>query len=140
VQAFVTFIARNQAGDPALFQLPSSPMPSASPSSDPVHASHDHVAATADPFTTRATEILQRLPKRELEIGREEAVAEAAVELGKLFPEVDDLTGVTELKDLLKKRAERAENVHETIYWLLGFREKVRAASKPATAPAQDAP
>ncbi len=67
-------------------------------------------------------------------------MAEAALQLGKLFPEVDDMTSVTELKDLLKKRAEGAENVQETIYWLLRFREKVRAASNPAAAPAQDAP
>ncbi len=133
VQAFVTYIARIQAGDPALFQLPPSSLtPSTSPASEPNHEAHAHVASTADPFVAKATEILQRLPKRDVEIGREGAVPEAAVELGKLFPDVDTLLNITELKDLLKKRAEGVENIGETIHWLLGFREKVRAQAKPA--------
>ncbi len=140
VEAFVTFIARNQAGDPALFQLPSTSVPSATTVPEAEHASHGEAAEAVDPFTNRATEILKRLPERDLEIGREDALVEAALQLGKLFPEVEDVSIVVELRDLLKERAEGAENIQEIVYWLLGFREKVRAASRPAASPAQGAP
>ena len=104
MQAFVTFIASNQAGDPALFQLPSAPGPSAPPGAGAEHDSHDHVASPDDPFVAKATAILQQLPKRDLEIGRQDAVQEAALQLGKLFPEVDDIAE----RDRAERLAEEA--------------------------------
>ena len=76
---------------------------------------------------------MQRLPKRADEIGREDAVAEAAVQLGELFPEVDSIANVTELKHQLEKHARGAGNVRETIYLLLGFREKLREQTSTPT-------
>jgi hypothetical protein len=82
----------------------------------------------------KATDVLKRLPRRANEIGREEAVAEAATQLGGLFPGVDSIRNVTEVKEQLEKHAEGAGNLRETIHLLLGFREKVRAAKARDTA------
>ena len=132
VEAWVTWVASNQAGDPPLFQLPSSPAQNAPPASDADHGPHAVLPTDDDAFTTKATEILKRLPNRADEVGREEALAEAGIQLGELFPGADSIGNITELREQLQKHAERAGNVRETIYLLLGLREKMRAQSEPA--------
>jgi hypothetical protein len=132
VQALVALGAENQADNPPLFQLPSSPPASTPPPAAPDDHANGVTAPELERFTTKATEILQRLPARELKVGREEAVAEATVRLTSLYPELDSMIEAAELRRLLETRAAGAENIKETLYWLLAFRERVRAqTSRP---------
>ena len=130
VQVFVSELWRQQAGDPALFQLPAVESAGSSVATAPDQDGHGHTGPEEEAFVARARGILQRLPGRDLEIGREASLAEATLELGKLFPGVDTLANITELNASLKQRVEGADNVEEIVHWLLTFREKVRAKSK----------